>query len=550
MDRFWLKSYPKDVPHDIDCNEFPSVPSILVHACKQYPNHKAYTNFGTTLTFAEVDSLSRTFADYLQNTLGLKKGDRMAIMLPNLLQYPIALFAVMRIGVVIINVDPMYTKRELVYQLNDSGAETILFLENFGDTVAASLPETKIKRAICTRVGDCLSFPTSLIINSVLKYVKKAVPSFHIDGMIKFKDTLAAGKPSNCQDIELNHNNILFLQYTGGTTGVAKGAILTHGNLVANMLQAGKWIGGNLSEGDTIIAALPIYHIFSMTANILTMMELGCHNLLITNPRDFEGFVKTLKKEKFHAFIGVNTLYRKIMNTEGFNEIDFSPLKLSFAGGMSVTKDVADDWKAITKKPIVEAYGLTETSPAATINPLDLPDYNGFIGLPISSTYIQIKDEDGKDLGIDAEGELCIKGPQVTQGYWQKPDETRNAFTEDGYFRTGDCAMINADGYIKILDRKKDMILVSGFNVFPNEVEAVLSQHPKILEAAAIGMKDADAGEVVKVFVVKSDNSLDEEEVKRYCKEQLTGYKRPKAIEFIDELPKSNVGKILRKNLR
>lgn len=550
MDRFWLNSYPKDVPHDIDCNEFPSVPSILVHACKQYPNHKAYTNFGTSISFSEVDSLSRTFADYLQNTLGLKKGDRMAIMLPNLLQYPIALFAAMRIGVVIINVDPMYTKRELVYQLNDSGAETILFLENFGDTVAASLPETKVKRAICTRVGDCLSFPTSLIINSVLKYVKKAVPSFHIDGMIKFKDALAVGKPSNCQDIELNHNNILFLQYTGGTTGVAKGAILTHGNLVANMLQAGKWIGGNLSEGDTIIAALPIYHIFSMTANILTMMELGCHNLLITNPRDFEGFVKTLKKEKFHVFIGVNTLYRKLMNTEGFKGIDFSSLKLSFAGGMSVTKDVADDWKAITKKPIVEAYGLTETSPAATINPLDLPDYNGFIGLPISSTYIQIKDEDGKDVGIDAEGELCIKGPQVTQGYWQKPDETRNAFTEDGYFRTGDYAMINAEGYIKILDRKKDMILVSGFNVFPNEVESVLSQHPKILEAAAIGMKDANAGEVVKAFVVKSDNSLDEEEVKRYCKEQLTGYKRPKAIEFIDELPKSNVGKILRKNLR
>jgi len=550
MDRFWLNSYPKDVPHDIDCNEFPSVPSILVHACKKYPNHKAYTNFGTSISFSEVDSLSRTFADYLQNTLGLKKGDRMAIMLPNLIQYPIALFAVMRIGVVIINVDPMYTKRELVYQLNDSGAETILFLENFGDTVAASLPETKIKRAICTRVGDCLSFPTSLIINSVLKYVKKAVPSFHIDGMIKFKDALAAGKPSNCQDIELNHNNILFLQYTGGTTGVAKGAILTHGNLVANMLQTGKWTGGNLSEGDTIIAALPIYHIFSMTANILTMMELGCHNLLITNPRDFEGFVKTLKKEEFHVFIGVNTLYRKLMNTEGFKGIDFSSLKLSFAGGMSVTKDVADDWKAITKKPIVEAYGLTETSPAATINPLDLPDYNGFIGLPISSTYIQIKDEDGKDVGIDAEGELCIKGPQVTQGYWQKPDETRNAFTEDGYFRTGDYAMINAEGYIKILDRKKDMILVSGFNVFPNEVESVLSQHPKILEAAAIGMKDADAGEVVKAFVVKSDNSLDEEEVKRYCKEQLTGYKRPKAIEFIDELPKSNVGKILRKNLR
>ncbi|MFT6386979.1 MAG: long-chain acyl-CoA synthetase [Cellvibrionaceae bacterium] len=550
MDRFWLKSYPKDVPHDIDANEFASVPSILAHACKQYPENAAYTNFGTTINFSEVDTLSRTFADYLQNTLGLKKGDRLAIMLPNVLQYPIALFAAMRIGVVIINVDPMYTKRELVYQLNDSGAETILFLENFGDTVAASIPETKIKQAICTRVGDCLSFPTSLIINSVLKYIKKLIPSFQIKEMINFKDTLSSGKPNNCIDVELNHDNILFLQYTGGTTGVAKGAILTHGNLVANMLQAGKWIGGNLRAGDTIIAALPIYHIFSMTANILTMMELGCHNLLITNPRDFDGFVKTLKKQKFHSFVGVNTLYRKLLNTKDFNKIDFSSLKLSFAGGMSVTKDVADDWKAITGKPIVEAYGLTETSPAATINPLDLPDYNGFIGLPISSTYIQIKDEEGNDVGIDTEGELCIKGPQVTQGYWQKTEETKIAFTSDGYFRSGDFAMINSDGYIKILDRKKDMILVSGFNVFPNEVEAVLSQHPSILEAAAIGIPDDICGEVVKAYVVKSNPSLDEEELKRYCKEQLTGYKRPKEIVFIDELPKSNVGKILRKNLR
>lgn len=550
MDRFWLKSYPKDVPDDIDCNEFKSVPSILDHAYKQYPNNAAYTNFGTTLTFTEVNTLSRTFADYLQNHLGLKKGDRLAIMLPNILQYPIALFAAMRIGVVIVNVDPMYTKRELAYQLNDSGAETILFLENFGNTVAAAIPETKIKRAICTRVGDCLAFPTSLIINSVLKYIKKAIPSFHIDGMLSFKEALAEGNPNNCNDVELNHDDFLFLQYTGGTTGVAKGAILTHGNMVANMLQAGTWIGSNLSEGDTIIAALPIYHIFSMTANILTMMEIGCHNLLITNPRDFEGFVKILKKQKFHAFIGVNTLYRKLMNTKGFSEIDFSQLKLSFAGGMSVTRDVADDWKSITGKPIVEAYGLTETSPAATINPLDLPDYNGFIGLPISSTYVQIKDAEGNDLGIDTEGELCIKGPQVTQGYWQKPEETKNAFTADGYFRTGDFAMINKDGYLKILDRKKDMILVSGFNVFPNEVEAVLSQHPNILEAAAIGIDDPVSGEAVKVFIVKSDASLDEAEVKRYCKEQLTGYKRPKEIVFIDELPKSNVGKILRKNLR
>ncbi len=551
MNRFWLNSYPKDVPHDINTDEFPSVPAILAHACQHYPKNTAYTNFGTSLTFSEVNVLSLKFADFLQHDLGLKKGDRLAIMLPNILQYPIALFAAMRAGIIIINVDPMYTKRELAYQLNDSGAEAILFLENFGDTVAAALPETGVKTAICTRVGDCLKFPTSLIINSVLRYVKKAIPSFSITGMVNFKSALADGNSERFTEVTLNHDDILYLQYTGGTTGVAKGAILTHGNLVANMLQAKAWIGSTLTPGnDVIIAALPIYHIFSMTANILTMMSIGCHNLLVTNPRDFEGFVKILKKNRFNAFIGVNTLYRKLLNTDGFNDIDFSGLKLTLAGGMSVTKDVADDWKKVTNTPVVEAYGLTETSPAATMNPLDLQDYNGFIGLPISSTYVQIKDEDGNDMGIDAEGEICIKGPQVTQGYWQKPEETDKAFTADGYFRTGDFASINAEGYVKILDRKKDMILVSGFNVFPNEVESVLSQHPDILETAAIGMPDPTSGEVVKVFVVKNNPDLTAEEVMRYSREQLTAYKCPKEVVFMDELPKSNVGKILRKNLR
>ncbi len=551
MNRFWLNSYPKDVPHDINTDEFSSVPAILAHACQHYPENTAYTNFGTSLTFSEVNVLSLKFADFLQNTLGLKKGDRLAIMLPNILQYPIALFAAMRVGIIIINVDPMYTKRELVHQLNDSGAEAILFLENFGDTVASALPETGVKNAICTRVGDCLKFPTSLIINAVLRYVKKAIPNFSIEGMINFKTALASGNQANCVEATLNHDDILYLQYTGGTTGVAKGAILTHGNLVANMLQAKAWIGRTLNPGkDVIIAALPIYHIFSMTANILTMMSIGCHNLLITNPRDFEGFVKILKGSEFNAFIGVNTLYRKLLNTKGFDQLDFSGLKLTLAGGMSVTRDVADDWKKITDVPVIEAYGLTETSPAATMNPLDLKDYNGFIGLPISSTYVQIKDDDGNDVGIDAEGEICIKGPQVTQGYWQKPEETDKAFTADGYFRTGDFASINSEGYVKILDRKKDMILVSGFNVFPNEVESVLSQHPDILETAAIGIPDSTSGEVVKVFVVKNNPDLTAEEVIRYSREQLTAYKCPKEVVFMDELPKSNVGKILRKNLR
>jgi len=491
------------------------------------------------------------FADYLQNTLGLKKGDRLAIMLPNILQYPIALFAAMRIGLTIVNVDPMYTKRELAYQLNDSGAETILFLENFGDTVAAALPETSIKTAICTRVGDCLAFPTSLIINSVLRFIKKAIPSFTINGLIHFKDALKTGSADNCVDATLTHDDILFLQYTGGTTGVAKGAVLTHGNMVANMLQANVWIDTNLSKGkDTIIAALPIYHIFSMTANILVMMAIGCHNILITNPRDFDGFVKILRKTPFNCFIGVNTLYRKLLNTPNFDKIDFSNLKLTFAGGMSVTKDVADDWNTITGSAVIEAYGLTETSPAAAVNPLSLKEYNGFIGLPIPSTYIQIKDSEGNDLGIDTEGELCVKGPQVTQGYWNKPNETKAAFTDDGYFRTGDYAIINAEGYLKILDRKKDMILVSGFNVYPNEVEDILMRHDGITEAAVIGINDDVSGEVVKAFIVKNDKDLTAEDIVTYCKQELTGYKRPKIIEFIDELPKSNVGKILRKNLR
>ena len=551
MKRFWLDSYPKNIADDINIDEFSSVPDVLAQACKNYPNSIAYSNFGTTMTFAEVNASSLQFADFLQNTLQLKKGDSIAIMLPNILQYPIALFAAMRLGIIVINVDPLYTTRELIHQLNDARVETILFLENFGDTVAEAMPKTQLKRVISTKVGDCLNFPSSIIINSVLRYFKKAIPSFYIPKLIRFKKALKNGDKSRVVDAELNHDDILFLQYTGGTTGVAKGAILTHGNLVANMLQSRAWIGSTLTAGnDVIVAPLPIYHIFSMTANILTMMSLGCTNLLITNPKDFVGFVKILKKNKFHSITGVNTLYRKLMNVDGFKDVDFSSLKLTLSGGMSVTRDVADDWKKITGTPIIEAYGLTETSPAATINPLDLKEYNGFIGLPLPSTLIQIKDEDDNDLGIDAEGELCIKGPQVTKGYWRRPDESKKAFTKDGYFRTGDYATINAKGYVKILDRKKDMILVSGFNVFPNEIEAILMLHPDIVEAAAIAIPSPSSGEAVKVFIVKRKDSLTEEVVNAYCRKQLTAYKCPKEIVFMDELPKSNVGKVLRKNLR
>jgi long-chain acyl-CoA synthetase len=551
MKRFWLNSYPKNTPDDINIDDFSSVPDVLAQACKNYPNSIAYSNFGTTMTFTEVNANSLKFADFLQNTLHLKKGDSIAIMLPNILQYPIALFAAMRLGIIVVNVDPLYTPRELIHQLNDARVETILFLENFGDTVAEAIPKTQLKRVISTKVGDCLNFPSSIVINSVLRYVKKAIPKFNIPKLMSFKKALKSGDSSRVVDAELNHEDILFLQYTGGTTGVAKGAILTHGNLVANMLQSRVWIGSTLTAGkDVIVAPLPIYHIFSMTANILTMMSLGCTNLLITNPKDFAGFVKILKKNKFHSITGVNTLYRKLMNVDDFKDVDFSSLKLTLSGGMSVTRDVADDWKKITGTPIIEAYGLTETSPAATINPLDLKEYNGFIGLPLPSTLIQIKDEDDNDLGIDAEGELCIKGPQVTKGYWKRPDESKKAFTKDGYFRTGDYATINAKGYIKILDRKKDMILVSGFNVFPNEIEAILMLHPDIVEAAAIAMPYASSGEAVKVFIVKRNESVTEKVVNAYCREQLTAYKCPKEIVFMDELPKSNVGKVLRKNLR
>ena len=551
MERFWLDSYPDGVPHDIDASEYSSVVDFFRNTCKKFPDNRGYTNFGTSLTFSEVDTLSKQFAAYLQNDLGMKKGERLGIMLPNVLQYPIALFGAMRAGIIIVNIDPLYTSRELTHQLNDSGADAILFLENFGDVVEKTLAKTSVKHVISTKLGDCLDFPKSMIINFVLKYVKKVVPNYQIANAVGFKDVLKIGQQSNCVDAKLSHDDILFLQYTGGTTGVSKGAILTHGNIVANMLQANVWISSEFVHGqDKAITALPAYHIFCMTANMLTMMSMGIENILITNPRDFEGFVKILQKTDFNIIIGVNTLFRKLLNTPGFDAIEFKDIKLSFAGGMAVTKDVAHEWEKATNSVVVEAYGLTETSPAVCINPLDITEFTGSIGIPISSTYVQIKDDQGHDVGINNPGELCVKGPQVTQGYWNRADANADSFTDDGYFRTGDFAQIDETGYVRILDRKKNMILVSGFNVFPNEVEDVVCQHPDVVEAAAIGIADDDAGEVVKLFVVKSNPSLTEDDVKAFCKEQMTGYKRPKVVEFIDEIPKTNVGKISHKDLR
>ena len=551
MNRFWLKSYPDDIAADIDFGNYCNVLDFFQDSVSNSPDNPAFSSFGTTLSFAETDKLSQTFASYLQHQLGMKKGDRLAIMLPNILQYPIALFGAIRIGVVVVNIDPLYTQRELTYQLNDSGADALLFLNNFGDVVQNTLPDTNVKHAISTSVGECLAFPKSVLINSVIRYVKKAIPKFRITGCERFSHALKKGSVSSCHDAQLNLDDIVFLQYTGGTTGVSKGAILSHRNIVANVLQAKQWVSNNFVHGqEKAITALPIYHIFSMTANIMTMMSMGIENILIANPRDFKGFVKFLKKTPFTIFIGVNTLFRKLLDTPGFEDIPFQNIKLSFLGGMSVTQDVAMDWQKATGSVVVEAYGLTETSPAVCVNPLNAKEFSGSIGLPISSTLVQIKNDGGEDLGIDQPGELCVKGPQVTQGYWNKPEENALAFTDDGFFRTGDIATIDEKGYVRILDRKKNIIIVSGFNVYPNEIEDVASQHPKVLEAAAIGIKNQGFGETIKLFVVRSDDSLSKEEVREHCQQYLTGYKIPREIEFIAELPKTNVGKISHKDLR
>ncbi|MGH1427616.1 MAG: AMP-binding protein [Arenicella sp.] len=556
MNRFWLEEYQQGVPHDIDVNQYQSVADVFRQSTQEYPERIAFSNFGTQLSFSQLDKETAKMSAYYQGVLGLSKGDKVAIMLPNILQYPIALFGAQRAGLTVVNVDPMYTARELKHQLNDSGAKALVFLENFANVVEAVLPEVGVEHLVMTRVGDYLNFPKSVLINFVLKYVKKMVPKHGIQNFDLFNHVLEQGAKQldggfQNIDAELNHDDIAFLQYTGGTTGVSKGAILTHGNITANVAQARAWINPVISAGEErMITALPLYHIFSLTANCLYIMSMGGENILITNPRDFKGFIKILQKEKFSCITGVNTLYRKMLDTPGFDEIDFSNMKITFAGGMAVTQDVADEWKQRTGNTVVEAYGLTETSPAACINPMNLKDYNGTIGLPISSTLIKIIDAEGNDLGMNEPGELCIKGPQVTQGYWNLPELKDTTFTSDGYFRTGDIAQVNEKGYVKLLDRMKDMILVSGFNVYPNELDDVLSSHPKILEAAVIGIDDDVMGQSVKAFIVKSDDSLTEDEVKAYCKENLTGYKRPREIEFLDELPKSNVGKILRKELR
>ncbi|MHB1271304.1 MAG: AMP-binding protein [Rhodanobacter sp.] len=550
-ERPWLDHYPAGVPAQIDASEYASVPAVLEEAFGRFRDRPAFASFGHQLSYGQVDEMSRQFAGYLTGVLGLGKGDRIAIMMPNVLQYPIALFGALRAGLVVVNTNPMYTARELRHQLEDAGAKAIVVLDNFAETLQQIVADTQVQHIVTTGIGDLLGFAKGALINFAIKHVKKMVPAYHLPQAVRFRDALARGAAHPLPPVTLNHGDIAFLQYTGGTTGVAKGAMLSHGNMIANMLQASAWIGANAKPGEeVIITALPLYHIFSLTANGLVFMRLGGLNWLITNPRDMPAFVKELKQSGFTALTGVNTLFNGLLNTPGFAELDFSRLHLTLGGGMAVQRAVAERWKKVTGCTLAEAYGLTETSPAVCINPLDLPAYNGSIGLPVPSTDVAIWSEDGQPLPIGEVGELMVHGPQVMQGYWQRPDETAQVLDSNGWLHTGDIARMDEAGYFYIVDRKKDMILVSGFNVYPNEVEDAVMEHPGVLEVAAVGVPDEHSGEVVKLYVVRKDPNLSEDEIRQFCRERLTGYKRPKLIEFRDELPKSNVGKILRRELR
>ena len=551
MDKLWLKHYQEGVPYEIDLNQYASLAHLFDEACSKHKNSAAYVNMGFELSYDKLNQLSLQFATYLQQ-LGLKKGARVAIMMPNLLQYPIALFAILRAGFIVVNTNPLYTTDEIAHQLSDAGAEAIVVLANFAKTLEKALPRLPLlKHVVITEIGD--AFPTikRMVVNTVVKHIKKMVPAFSIPHAKSFNSALQQGTTGNFQPVALNHQDIALLQYTGGTTGVSKGAILTHGNMVANILQATAWISPlSLTEKDIIVTALPLYHIFSLTANCLTFFNAGAKNLLITNPRDLPRFIKDIKLSGFTAITGVNTLFNVLLNHPKFSEIDFSKLKLALSGGMALQKSVALKWKEVTKSPVLEAYGLTETSPAVTINPMYLKEYNGSIGLPISSTDISIRDDDGNELPLGERGELCVKGPQVTPGYWQRKDETADIFWPDGFLRTGDIAIIDEQGFIYLVDRKKDMILISGFNVYPNEVEQVISMLPGVLEVGVVGVNEGDSGEQVKACIVKRDPSLTSEQVIYHCREHLTAYKVPKIVQFYDELPKTNVGKILRRALK
>ena len=551
MEKIWLREYSPGVPAEINLNEFASLKDILEKSVQRFADLPAYSNMGVTLRYRDIDRLSRAFGAYLQQTLGLGQGERVALMMPNVLQYPVALFGILRAGLVVVNVNPLYTPRELEHQLKDSGATAIVILENFAHTLQEVLENTPIKTVMTTQLGDLFPFPKRTLVNFVVKRVKKMVPAWTIAGATPFRQTLDEGANQTLTDVKLTHDDLAFLQYTGGTTGVSKGAMLTHGNLVANLQQASAWLSPVSKPGEeTIITALPLYHIFSLTANCLTFMKVGGHNILITNPRDMPGFVKELSKVRFTSISGVNTLFNGLLHTPGFERLNFSALKLCLSGGMALQRAVAERWKQVTGVSLIEGYGLTETSPAVTFNPLTLPEYNGSIGLPMPSTELSIRNDEGQELGLGEAGEICVRGPQVMRGYWNRPEETAQVMTSDGYLRTGDIGYVDERGYVRIVDRKKDMILVSGFNVYPNEIEDVAALHPGVLEVAAVGVPDEKSGEAVKLVVVKKDPALTAEALIEHCRQQLAGYKIPRLVEFRTELPKTNVGKILRRALR
>lgn len=544
----WLQSYPKGIPEFIGELSYKSVAEMLENACKKHSDRTAYINYGKSITYAQLDELSKNLAAYLQSKFN--KGDSVAIMMPNLLQYPIAVFGILRAGLVVTNTNPLYTPRELKHQLNDSNAKAIIVIENYADTLEKIVKETNVEQVITTQIGDMLGGIKGSFMNFMIKKVKKMVPEFTLEGSITFNKMLKQGKKLKFKEANIELDDIAFLQYTGGTTGVSKGAMLTNRNMVSNVEQVRVWNQNSLKDGkEIVITALPLYHIFALNANCLLFSEYGAKNILITNPRDMPGFVKEISKHKFTAMTGVNTLFNGLLNTPGFSDINFENFRFSLGGGMAVQQDTAKRWKETTGVTLIEAYGLTETCPAACMNPSNLKDYNGMIGLPISSTECEIRDDDGNKMPVGERGELCIRGPQVMKGYLNRPEATAETIDKDGWLLTGDIAVMNEKGFFKIVDRKKDMILVSGFNVYPNEIEDAACLHPNIIEAAAIGLPDPKSGEIVKLFVVVKV-PMTEDEVKAHCRENLTGYKNPRHIEFKDELPKSNVGKILRKDLR
>ncbi|MDF3054311.1 MAG: fadD [Gammaproteobacteria bacterium] len=552
MEKIWLHFYPSDVPEEIDLSAHETIVDLFTYSCAKYRDKPAISNFGVTLTYRQLDTFSQNFAAYLQQELRLKKGDRIAIMLPNTLQYYVAIFAALRAGLVVVNVNPLYTPNELVHQLSDADAAAIIVLSNFATTVQKALPETTLKHVIITQIGDLFGFPRKNLINFIVRYIKKAIPDYQLPNAIEFSQALEIGEGKMFRPVELKENDMACLQYTGGTTGVAKGAVLLHRNLIANAKQADTWVKGcGLEEGiEVAIIPLPLYHIFSFTVCALTFFRLGVHTVLVTNPRDISALIKLMKKKPFSVFLGINTLFNALLHQQEFKDINFSKLKLTISGGMALQQKIAETWYEKTGNKILEGYGLTEASPIVTINPPNQAVFSGAIGIPVPSTEVAFKDNDEVDVPLGEKGEFCVKGPQVMQGYWRNDSETALAFTKDQYLKTGDIGRMDEKGLIYLVDRKKDMILVSGFNVYPSEVEAILTAHPKIREAGVVGIPCEKTGEMVKAFLVREDNTLTQEAVTAYCYEHLAHYKVPKSIVFVEELPKSSVGKVLRRKLQ